>query len=73
MRIERRPLEEVLSAGYEALFRELGYADATRFISQFCPGHGNYTEERRAWADDLSLEELIEEAKAVQRRPAAAS
>lgn len=48
------------------MFRDLGYADATRFISQFCPGHGDYTEERRAWVDELSLDDLLREARELQ-------
>ena len=67
MTVKRRTMTEVREAGFEALFRELGYADAARFIHQYDLGRGNYTEERHAWLDNLSLDEVLEMASAYER------
>ena len=45
MTVEPRPLVEINRAGHAALVRELGVADALRFLNQYATGQGNYTEE----------------------------
>lgn len=50
---------ELRRLGIEVLVRELGYADAMRFLLQFDSGRGDYTRERDqiipTWSDDELL------------------
>jgi hypothetical protein len=56
---------ELQQRGMEILVRELGYADAVRFMLQFSQGRGDYTKHRRRLLRDAELEELL---KASERR-----
>ncbi|HPZ98244.1 MAG TPA: hypothetical protein PLT93_08905 [Phycisphaerae bacterium] len=42
------------------LFARFGPASALRFLQQYYGGQGDYTQERHAWLDGLSLEEVVE-------------
>jgi hypothetical protein len=53
---------ELRRRGIEVLVRELGYADAMRFLQQFGTGRGDYTVERDRLARPMSDEELLREA-----------
>ena len=55
----RRPLQEVHTLGVRALLDALGPADTARFLQQYGPSLGNYTEDRHQWLDGLSLEDII--------------
>lgn len=66
MSISDRPLSEVTREAITLLKRELGVVDTFRFLSQFKPGSGNYTEERDELVGDLSLEEIFAEAREIQ-------
>ena len=50
---------EIIEQGYKALVDSLGVVDAIRFIQHFSPGEGNYTEERRQWLQQKSLDEVL--------------
>lgn len=67
MIIPARPLAEVTQRAIEVLSREIGPADTMRFMNQFITGSGNYTEEREALFQDLTLDEFLSE---VGREPA---
>jgi hypothetical protein len=54
----RTPIE-VRRDGIRALVEKLGPADAIRFIQSFDPGEGDYTAERHAWLDHLTVDEVI--------------
>jgi hypothetical protein len=56
---------EIRLEGWKALTERLGPAGAMRFMMQYDPGHGDYTEERREIFADLELEDLL---AAVRRR-----
>lgn len=58
--------------GFRALVKELGYADALRFLAQYEPGRGDYVEERRTLLPDWSAAELTREAEALLRQARAA-
>lgn len=53
---------ELRKRGLEALVRELGYADAMRFMLEFETGHGNYTQERTSILGNEPVEALLAEA-----------
>ena len=61
MELEVLPLEEVNQRAIKILFREMGVADAMRFLNQFDLGHGDYTKERDQWLGDLSFDQIISE------------
>lgn len=41
------------------LVRELGYANAMRFLLQYDSGHGDYTKERKELLPDWKVEEMM--------------
>jgi hypothetical protein len=50
---------EIRLEGWKALTERLGPAGAMRFMMQYDPGHGDYTQERQELFADLELEELL--------------
>ena len=68
MTIQTRPLYEISRAGHAALVRELGVADAIRFLNQYTTGRGDYTAERSEWLGDEPLEELFKQAQEADRK-----
>ena len=54
-------LYELRQEGWKALTERLGISGAMRFLMQYDPGHGDYTEERRALFGDLSLDDVLAE------------
>ncbi len=54
-----RTPEEIRRRGLSALRKALGQDGMIRFLQQFDPGSGNYAQERHAWVDQTSLEDLI--------------
>jgi len=59
---------ELRNRGFRALVRELGYADALRFLLQYESGYGNYTEERRTILPPVTAEDLTREAQVLLER-----
>lgn len=51
--------QEIVRQGYQILVESLGVVDALRFIQYFSPGQGDYTQERRAWVDHTSLDDVL--------------
>jgi hypothetical protein len=70
MNIEIRPLSEINQQATELLVREMGVVDTLRFLSQFSSGSGDYTQERKQWLDNLSLEQITSEIKARRKQRA---
>lgn len=56
---------EIRLEGWKALTDRLGPAGAMRFMMQYNPGHGDYTQERREIFGDLEIEDLI---RAIRRQ-----
>ena len=54
-----RSLAEIRREGWDALTQRLGVAGAMRFMMQYDPGHGDYTEERQQILADLSLDDAL--------------
>lgn len=69
----RPPLSpyELRREGWRALTERLGVAGAIRFLMQYDPGHGDYTEERRQLLAGVGLDEALEEMRARGREPSA--
>ena len=50
---------QIRMEGWKALNERLGPAGAMRFMMQYDPGHGDYSEERHEIFADLELDELL--------------
>ena len=54
----QRTLDDVRREGLKALRDRLGRADMIRFLQQFEPGSGDYSQDRQSWVGTMSLEEI---------------
>ncbi len=61
------PLPELRKKGWQALIKELGYADAIRFIQMFDKGEGDYLIEKEKIFSKKRVKELYEEIKNLQK------
>jgi hypothetical protein len=59
MNVQVKPLAEITQQAIEILYRELGVVETVRFLSQFTTGYGNYTEEREALFEELTLDQAL--------------
>jgi hypothetical protein len=57
------PLPILREKGFAVLMKELGPANALRFLHLYQAGTGNYTTEREQWLGSLTLEEIDAEIK----------
>ncbi|GIV18907.1 MAG: hypothetical protein KatS3mg023_0658 [Armatimonadota bacterium] len=64
-----KPLAEINQQALRVLYKELGVADAVRFLRQFTTGFGNYTQERDILFADKSLQEIIAEMQEQKEYP----
>jgi hypothetical protein len=62
---------ELRHRGFQALTEALGWVNAVRFLRQYDPGSGNYTEERKTLLPDWDASTLVREARKLQepRKP----
>ena len=49
--------------GIDALTEKLGPIGMVEFMRQFDSGYGDYTKERHAWLDNLTIEDVYNEIK----------
>lgn len=49
--METKTLNEIRIPGFEVLVKNLGHADAVRFIQSYSHGSGNYTKNRKNWLE----------------------
>ena len=61
MTIETKPLAEITHEAVGILCKQMGVANTIRFFNQFAAGHGNYTEERRALYQDMTVDDIVAE------------
>ena len=61
-------LAELRKRGFEALVRELGAADALRFLHLCGGGQGDYTQDRDKWLGGLTIEQIEEEIRQMKSR-----
>jgi len=57
--------EQIRRKGIKILAKNLGPVDMVRFLQQFDLGTGDYSRDRHAWLDELTIEEI---AKGLRRR-----
>ncbi len=53
-------LYQIRLEGWKALTERLGPAGAMRFMMQYDPGHGDYSRERHAIFDELSVDDVLD-------------
>ncbi len=70
MSVAIRPLSEINRQATTVLAREMGIADALRFLNQFSSGSGDYTSERDQWLGNLFLEQITSEIETKRNRRA---
>jgi hypothetical protein len=68
MTITLTPLPELNRKAFDILVRELGAPDALRFFGQLGLGSGNYTEERQALFDGLTMEEYRKRVEELRKK-----
>ena len=66
MTVQAKPLAEVTRQAIDVLYRELGPADAVRFVRQFTNGLGDYTAERDKLFANTTIDQIIGEIKGQQ-------
>ena len=66
MSIPAKSLSSITNQAIHVLTMEIGASDTLRFLGQFSTGTGNYTEERAALFDHLSLDDILTEVKVIQ-------
>jgi hypothetical protein len=69
--MESSTQEHIRTRGLQALLRELGPVDTARFLQQFDQGKGDYTQERHAWLDGLTLDQVVQSVEEARPKPAA--
>ena len=62
------PIAQVTQRAHDTLVRELGVVDAIRFLGQFRAGSGDYTAQRQALLDGISVQELATQIRAQRPR-----
>ena len=60
---EMLPLMEINQQAIRLLYKELGTANAVRFLKQFTVGFGDYTKERDTIFGQKTLDEIVGEIK----------
>lgn len=61
-------LPELRRRGFEVLVRELGAANALRFLHLYGTGQGDYTRDRDRWLSGLTIEQIEEEIRRMKAR-----
>jgi hypothetical protein len=54
-------LNSIRKQGIDALTEKLGPIGMVEFMRQFDSGYGDYTKERHAWLDSLTIEDISNE------------
>ncbi len=69
MNVEVRPLNEITEEAIGLLSKELGVVATVRFLSQFTTGYGDYTTEREALFEGLTLDRALDAMPAAAKPP----
>jgi len=70
MKVAIKPLSEITQEATQVLCEKIGAVNTIRFINQFSPGFGNYTEERKQLFQDISLDDIVSEIKQNRKQKA---
>lgn len=65
--------EDIRRAGLDALEERLGRAGMLRFLQLFDRGQGDYANERHAWVDSLTMDDVKRELASLRKRKASQS
>ena len=63
MMLETKPLNQITHEAIQVLYQEIGVVSTVRFLNQFTLGYGDYTAERDALFDNLTLDDILTEIK----------
>ena len=58
-----KTIDQLKESGWKALVKELGPAEATRFILQYQKGEGDYLVKRKKVFKDITLNSIIDDLK----------
>ena len=58
-----KDINAIKRLGIDALTEKLGPIGMIEFMRQFDSGYGDYTKERHAWLDNLTIDDIINEIK----------
>ena len=61
-------LDQIRTAGLDALERELGPVGMVRFLQQFETGNGDYSTDRHQWLGDQDVAEVAKEIRRRRRK-----
>ena len=59
---------EINRLGYKALTDALGFDGMIRFLRQFEPGEGDYTQERHQWQDQFTVEDIFTQIEQIRKK-----
>ena len=66
MSVQPKSLNQITQDAIAILMKEIGIANTLRFLNQFSTGYGNYTEDREALFQDLTLTKLLQQMREQQ-------
>ena len=55
-----KSLHKITQEAIQILSKEIGITDTIRFLNQFSQGYGDYTQERDAMFQDLTLDNILQ-------------
>ena len=58
MTVATKPLAQITREAIRLLCKEMGVANAMRFVNQFTTGYGNYTKEREQLFADMTVGDI---------------
>jgi|WetSurMetagenome_2_1015567.scaffolds.fasta_scaffold506432_2 hypothetical protein len=61
-------MEQIKNAGLNILYKKLGTVNYIKFIQQFSNGYGDFTKERKKFADSKDIDTLIQDIKARRKK-----
>lgn len=67
--MESSTQEQIRTRGLQALLRDLGPVDTARFLQQFEPGKGDYTQERHTWLGGLTFDDVAQGVQETRPKP----
>ena len=68
MTLQVQPLNVITAKAIHILSKEIGLDNTIRFINQFTPGYGNYTEERNKMFNKMSVADIVKEIKKMKSK-----